>query len=71
MVGMSVVAVVLVDPPAVAQSDSQVGVQDANEVVGPCGPEDLPMPGVMADEAELGENESEERRVWRSTWSAR
>src|SRR4029453_19345485 len=52
--------VVLVDPPAVAQPDQQVGVDDADAVVGPPRAEDLPVPGVMAGEAELGEDDPEE-----------
>ena len=60
VVGVGVVTVVLVDPPAVAQPDGQVAVQQADHVVGPPGPEDLPVPGVVADEPELGEHERQE-----------
>jgi hypothetical protein len=60
-VGVGVVAVVFVDPPAVAQPDGQIAVQQADQVVGPLGPEDLPVPGVVADERDLGERHRQER----------
>ena len=60
-VGVGVVAVVLVDPPAVAQPDGQVAVHEADQVVGPLRPEDLPVPGVVADEPDLGEHHRQER----------
>jgi hypothetical protein len=54
------VPVVLVDPPAVAQSNSQVGMEESHDVVDPPGAEDLRGPGIMANETPLGENERQE-----------
>ena len=62
VVGVGVVAVVLVDPPAVAQPDQQVRAQQAQQVVVAPGAEDLPMAGVVAEEADLGEHDRQERR---------
>ena len=56
VVGVGVVGVVLGDPPAVADPDQQVGVQQADQVVGGSGAGDLAVPGVVADEGELGEH---------------
>jgi hypothetical protein len=56
-----VVPVVLADPPAVAQADTEVAEQDAKDVVGPPGAEDLPVPGVVAKEADLSEHDGQER----------
>jgi len=60
-VGVGVVAVVFVDPPAVAQPEGKVGEQQAGQVVGPLGPEDLPVPGVVTEEPELGEHHGQQR----------
>src|ERR1017187_5044905 len=56
-----VVRVVLADPPAVAQADTEVAEQDAKDVVGRPGAEDLPVPGVVAKEADLSEHDGQER----------
>ena len=61
LVGVRVMAVVLVDPPAVAQPDAQVAEQDAEDVAGPPGAENLPVPGVVAQEPDLGEDHRQER----------
>jgi hypothetical protein len=53
-------AVVPVNPPAVAQPDSQVAEQDAGDVAGPPGAENLPVPGVVAQEPGLGEDHRQE-----------
>src|SRR5258708_5256180 len=55
-------AVVLVHPPAVAQPDAQVAEQDAGHVAGPPGAENLPVPGVMAQEPAPGEHHPPEHR---------
>jgi hypothetical protein len=60
VVGVGVVAVVLGHPPVEAHPAEQVGVQQADPVVGPPGPEDLPVPGVVADEGDLGEDDRQE-----------
>ena len=60
MVGVGVVAVVLAHPPPVAQPDGQIAVHQTDQVVGPLGPEDLPVAGVMAEEPDLGEHERQE-----------
>ena len=46
----------LADPPAEALPDKQVGADQPNQVVGPPGAEDLPVPGVVAHEGDLGEH---------------
>ena len=53
-------AVVLVNPPAAAQPDSQVAEQDAGDIAGPAGAENLPVPGVVAQEPDLGEDHRQE-----------
>jgi hypothetical protein len=53
---VGVVAVVLVDPPAERQPNREVAVQQPDQPVGPTGPEDLPVAGVMAEEPGLGED---------------
>src|SRR5216683_1680240 len=60
LIGVRVMAVVLVHPPAVAQPYAEVAVQDAEHVVGPPRAEDLPVPGVVAEEANLGEDHRQE-----------
>jgi hypothetical protein len=59
---MCVVPVVLVHPPAVAETHSQVGQCHADDVVGLRGAEDLPVSGVVPEKAELGGDHCEERR---------
>jgi hypothetical protein len=54
-------AVVLVHPPAAAQPDAKVAEQDAGEVAGPPGAGYLLVPGVVAQEPDLGEDHSQER----------
>jgi hypothetical protein len=56
VVGVAVVVIVLGHPPAEAHPNQQVGVEEADQVVGPPGPEELPVAGVVADEGELGEH---------------
>jgi hypothetical protein len=56
VVGVAVMVVVLGDPPAEAHPDQQVGVDEADQVVGTPGTEDLAVAGVVADECELGEH---------------
>jgi hypothetical protein len=58
---MGVMAVVLVDPPAVAQADDEVRQHEPGRVVGPLRAEDLPMARVMPDESHLGEQHREDR----------
>ena len=61
LVGVRVMTVVLAHPPAVAQPDTQVAEQDAGDVTGPPGAEHLPVPGVMAQKPDLGEDHRQER----------
>jgi hypothetical protein len=49
VVGVGVVAVVLGHPPLETHPDQQVGMDQADLVVGPPGAEELPVAGVMAD----------------------
>ncbi len=58
VVGVGVVPVVLVDPPPVADpGHRRVDVSD--QIVTPPRGEDLPVPGIMPDEGELGEHHRE------------
>ena len=61
LVGVGMVAVVLADPPAVAQPNAQVAEQDADDVVGLTGAEDLAVPGVVTQEPDLREHDGQER----------
>src|SRR5918995_3663285 len=54
VVGVGVVGVVLGDPPAKADPDQQVAVEEPDQVVGLAAAEDLAVAGVMADKGELG-----------------
>jgi hypothetical protein len=58
LVGMRMVGVVLVHPPAEAQPDEHVSYGEAEQAVTPACAKHLVVPRVMADEAELGEGES-------------
>jgi catechol 2,3-dioxygenase-like lactoylglutathione lyase family enzyme len=49
--------VVLVDPPAKAQPDERVSYGEAEQAIAPACAEDLVVPRIMADEAELGEDD--------------
>jgi hypothetical protein len=53
---------VLAGPPAVAESGAEVGARDTEEVVGPPRTEDLAVPGIMAEKADLGKGNREEDR---------
>jgi len=55
--------IVLVEPPAVAESQQEIGVQQAQSFIAGRGAENFLMAGVVHDETELGENESEESGV--------
>jgi len=60
-VGVGVMAAVLSDPPAVAEPDAEIAVQDAEDVADPPGAGDLPMPGVVTQEPGLSEHDGQER----------
>ena len=53
--------VVLANPPAAAQPDDQIAEQKASYVAGPLRAENLPVPGVMTQEANLSEHHGQER----------
>lgn len=53
---------VLAGPPAVAESGTEVAARDTKEVIGPAGAEDLAVPGIVAEKAELGKGSREEDR---------
>jgi hypothetical protein len=53
LVGVGVMAVVLAGPPAIAQPDQQVAMHQPGDVVGPPGPEDPLMAGLVPEEADL------------------
>ena len=57
------VVIVLVEPPAVTEAEQQIGVQQAEDFVSRGATENFLMAGVVHDEAELREDEGEERGV--------
>src|SRR4051794_1399908 len=59
VVGMRVVPVVLVHPPPEAQPDKEVAGEDAQQVVGPSAAPDLLVTAVVAEEGDLGEEQSQ------------
>jgi hypothetical protein len=54
VVGVGVVGVVLGHPPAKADPDQQVAMDQPDQVVGPAAAEDLAVAGVVADKGQLG-----------------
>src|SRR5215207_4771080 len=54
VVGVGVVGVVLGHPPAKADPDQQVAMDQPDQVVGPAAAEDLTVAGVVADKGQLG-----------------
>jgi hypothetical protein len=62
VIGVRVVASVFRDPPAEAEADAEVAVQQAQDPAGTGGPEDLAVPGIVAEEAHLGEHRGQEHR---------
>src|SRR5690606_16731535 len=50
MIGVRVVSVVFVDPPAVAHPESEIADDQPRDLAGLPGAEHLPMPDVMAEE---------------------
>src|SRR5215218_5123697 len=60
LVGVTVVLVVLVDPPLAAQAEQQVAEGECEPVVLPGGAEgELPVPKIVGEEAELDEYEGQ------------
>ena len=59
-VGVGVMAAVLGDPPAVAEPDAEIAVQNAEDVTDLPGAGDLPVPGVVAQEPGLSEHDGQE-----------
>jgi hypothetical protein len=62
LVGMGMMAVVLGDPPAVAEPNQQIAMNPADQAVRTLRAADLAMPGVVPDEAGLGEHHRQEDR---------
>ncbi len=58
LIGVRVMGAVLRDPPAEAHPDQHVADRKPEQPVGPAGAKDLLVPGVMTDEAQLGEHQS-------------
>ena len=61
-VRVGVVPVVLADPPAVAEAGGEVAAEDAERVVGLPAGKDLPVACVVAEEADLAEDDGQEHR---------
>jgi hypothetical protein len=59
VVGVPVVSIVFIHPPAVTKTDAQIRYHHANSVIPPLGQEQLLVTRVVAKEAELRENNSE------------
>ena len=57
LVGMGMVGVVLVNPPAEAQPDEHVSHGEAEQAIAPACAEHLVVPRIMADEAKLGDDD--------------
>jgi len=55
--------IMLVEPPAVTEAEQQIGVQQAEDLIARRAAENFLMAGVVDDEAELREDEGEERGV--------
>jgi len=55
--------IVLVEPPAIAEAEQEIGVQQAEDFVAGGAAENFLMAGVVDDEAELREDEGEKRGV--------
>jgi hypothetical protein len=56
-VGVRMMAVVLAYPSFVAQADAEVALKHAQDLTGPPGPGDLPVPGVIVREPDLSEHD--------------
>ena len=63
MIGRTVMVIMLVEPPAVAESQQEIGVQQAENFIARGAAENFLMAGVVHDEAELREDEGEEGGV--------
>src|SRR5437867_617056 len=61
-VRMGMMPAVLTGPPAVTEPGAEVGACDTEEVVGPAGTEDLAVPGIVAEKADLGKGNGQEDR---------
>jgi len=56
-VGVGVMLVVLIHPPAITHANQQVAVQKSKEVVLFCGMKSLAVAGIVGNESDLSENE--------------
>ena len=54
---------VLAGPPAVADPGAEIAARDAEDGVGAPGTEDLAVPGIVAEETDLGEDGRQEYPV--------
>ena len=59
-IGVGMVPVVFVHPPAETESDEQIGHDQSDHVVAPPSTADLAVAGIVADEAQLGEDEGQD-----------
>src|SRR5882757_10375311 len=59
VIGVGVMAIVLLDPPRIAETDEPT-MKNAHDIVGPQVAEDLPMYGVVSDERKLAKHHGEE-----------
>ena len=63
MVGRTVMMIVFVQPPAIAKAEYEIGMNEAEDFVSRGAAENFLMAGVVHDETELREDESQERGV--------
>lgn len=63
LVGMTMVLVVLVEPPGVAQAETKVAGDEAEGVIFPGLAKNLAMTGIVSEQAELGEDEGQVNSV--------
>ena len=54
--------IVLADPPAVAEPDTEIAEQETKDIAEPPGPGDLLVTSVVTEKADLREHDREERR---------
>ena len=63
VVRRAVMAIVFVQPPTIAEAQQEIRMQDAEGFIAPGLAENFLVAGVVDDEAELGEDEGEDRGV--------
>lgn len=60
VIGSAVMAIVLVEPPTVAEAENQIGMKEAEDFISGGAAENFLMAGIVNDETELSKDKSEE-----------